>query len=312
MNLSDEATSYMTRLMPGHALAFAEGLQRPVIVRIDPRTIPATGLPDPPPYRAIEIPITPPWVDRLLDRPLEIAFQKLFSSMWRTETDADLFIDNLEEFGYACDRTAIQQKDAQSWWRALTEREVERRGALYQWPFEKVESAIHLANEVFDNTRDAISTFYQREPVPSDEELLKTVAAELQRFADYWSALSDLGDAHRPFPGCDSCVEACHYRFDMQAPVQDELEGKAEYQDHAAEILEFALEAASERFSKEDLESTQRAALCWGVQQLGKGAVAILPGSVQREWAEQLNQDLFAALNDDAGEQQGLELLFDI
>jgi hypothetical protein len=306
MNLSDEETSYMTRLMPGRALAFAEGLQRPVIVRISPREPLESEPLKTVPYRFTGMPTTPSWVDRLLDLPLEIAYWKLFSSMWRTEPDADLFVDNLEEFTTACYRTGIQGKDSQAWWHALTERGLERRGEFHHWRFEEVDDAIHRANEVFKSTSDALSAFYRRESDSSDQEwqqLMESIAADLRPFAEFWNMLSDLGDANRPFPGCDACVEACHYRFDMQSPVQVELNGDDEYQDRRGKILEYADGEASERFAKNDVESRQRAALCWAVQQLGKGAVTVLPADTQREWAAQLNQDFFKALNPDAGQK---------
>lgn len=329
MNLSPGQAAFLTRLNPGEALIYAEGLERPVLARIAAGPEGDASVPDESPpqngerARAASMPL---WVGRHLDRPLETAFRRLLNILRRTPTDLNRWVACRVEFQIASQRTKPYRFTPAEWWAALLERDLERRAEFYRWPHAEVDVMLRLGLKAFQQTEPLLSLLSETENGEVNDEAtdalqqiealeeadengrdgeggrhwldpemqgaIVSMESHVVAFGTHWRELCDTADP--PFAGCDVCVSICHFRFDMAGPLHADVESMRPDRDSedslADELARLGKAAANEWFEPDDTMLTVQAILCWAVQQIGRGPMGSKPSDWQRHLAAKVEE----------------------
>ena len=205
------------------------------------------------------------------------AFARLLNAM---RLNKATLLDAFSVFSESANRESRkgESSDAYCLFVELIESDVERRGEFAGWPHEDVERFILLACEV-------VSTL--------GRELGKSARAAVEKAcAKDLLALSSLARRlHKadplPFPGCRSCVEPCHYRFDMHSgrhPIDAADFREAFFNSNAGnvELARIPWEASASCFSLSDVRSRRSAIPLWPRQ---RRSGSITPGGTSdRSW----------------------------
>ena len=310
MNLTEPQTRYLTTLETGEGIAYAEGMQKPVLLSVPLASILSSDSDVSGPV--IQQAMSPFWLNhpyhRLVfagcakcpgggncssgiqagirpDAVLSTSFRKLFNTL---RLNKALVLDAYAEFDSLCQRNPSQPKQMRSSYCRfveLVDAEVERRGEFAAWPHADVQKAIDLCCAILFSVSQNFGK--------SERKVLeKEYARDLAELANLFQRL------HRtdvlPYPGCASCTEPCQYRFDMKDSnydlgADDIRSAILDPEDKLHDLARTCWNAASEAFLSKDIRSRRGAALCFAIQQFS--AVG-LSRSNQQEMACQVADGL--------------------
>lgn len=312
MNLSESQSRYLVTLPAGEAVAFAQGIQSPVLLSI-PLT-PAKSNDREPQERDIKERMLGFWrrnphlfppaqacrgcpetasgglcaatdtgdVGELM----RVAATRLFNAIRlnnklirETYTDASVLHRRTQKRGQ---RTSLHCVLS-----GLFESEVERRAQFEGWPHREVD-------RILTKLSLSLATIGGLATNQDDRAARQRLVRELGEFT---AVIGPLYQRElRPFPGCTKCDRPCYYRFDMALPGSDSFvkDFRAAFFDLGAETEEVARScwhASSDSFAAPDTNSKQGAALCFAVQQLGAlGLSRTNQETLSREIAEALGR----------------------
>jgi hypothetical protein len=306
MNLGEAQTRALSTLRSGEAVAYTEGMQKPVLL-----AVPLTGtkhagrevtdgdVRDGEAVRAFwrEHPLLRlPFPDCKAcrsttpgtscagrtaergDQAARRAFLRLFRSLWLGPENAAAAYD---EFRAACLRRPGSSRDphaAYCLFVELVNAEAEQRGAYWGWGHREVEPVIAWSCE--------LAVLFEARHVRGAAADPRRVAQIRQELATLLAGLHKTD--HRPFPGCSACPRPCSYRFDMARPAGHEdgarFRAACEIDDletMQAELLETCWDAAEGVFEDEERPG---AAVCFAAQQLDELPLADARQREITEW----------------------------
>jgi hypothetical protein len=292
MNLTESQTRYLSVLRSGEAVAFTEGMRKPVLLSISLSSLKANGAS----YSGSDVRrnMLPFWQshEKLLlpfaacsrcpakgancnaattsqdrsDITLREAFLRLVNSLRMNKVlVVQAYLD------YASVLLTITRKSGQREtpycrFVRLADAEFQRRGEFWGWPYQDVEKLIELSAAVVL----LLSEHVGRSERKALEKLL----------ANDLTALSNLGKRlHRveqlPYAGCRLCETACNYRFDMKADlrpafVHDFQTSFADLEVGDEALARISWNATAGSTILMDVRSRRGAALCFAVQRLSE------------------------------------------
>jgi hypothetical protein len=324
MNLTDVQSRALSTLRTGEAVAFAEGMEKPVLLKVDP----AKPVGAPPEDKDVaRTGATAAFWSSETGVALRLPFPgcllcpaKKRGASCRSRTAARLapaaratfpplfnalrFAPDLSSKAFLDFRTAAlrslasagvtigDQSTPYCLFVELAEDEIERRGAHGVWPHQAVATLLERAGRIFlglDALNSAAGMDLRRKAAHDSD--LAAFSAELGRLQRV---------AHAPFAGCTACARACTYRFDAERPGADAVVAafRRDLSDTSvddAAVFSHCREAAAGRVHPDDRESARGAAVCFAVQQV---AALDWPADQQRGFARWLADQLKA--EDDA------------
>ncbi len=282
MNLTESQTRYLTTLATGEGIAYAEGMQKPVLLSIPLVSFLSSHS---------EVSMSSFWLNHLnhrlvfsgcakcpvdgancrsriqagssRDALLSSSFRKLFNTL---RLNKALILDAYAEFNSLCQRDSSQSERMRSSYCRfveLVDAEVERRGEFAGWHHTDVEKAIDLCCAVLFGISQ---NFGKAERNVMEKEY----ARHLTELANLFQRL------HRadvlPYPGCAACTEPCQYRFDVKDSnydlgADDIRSAILEPEEKLHDLARTCWNAASEAFLPKDIRSRRGAALCFAIQQ---------------------------------------------
>lgn len=307
MNLDPEITRGMATLPVGEGLAFADGMEKPALVRV-PRfpSAPGDGLMTGPDLathmeafwrrhwatrrryaacaRCEETSVAGchPAVSGGRPAPLLIAeFRRLFNAM---RSSAPLVADCFRGFATHCRREHGRPGNrpaAYCGFVAAAEVEIGARSAAGRWSFEETDAIIDLACD--------IAWHLDRGCHHAEKDAFeKKLEARLRKLSYCMERLD--GVEELPYAGCASCEQPCRYRFDMARSDKD-----IDTRDFRARfggtgridgtLANLCLDVAGSAIAPGDHRSRRGAALCFAVQQFGS---LNLPGQLQADCSRSL------------------------
>ncbi len=309
MNLNESQLRYLTTLRTGEAVAYTEGMQKPVLLTlplVSSEAAVSTGevrsamhqfLRD---YQDIfrlypgcaECTLnddsincnlkTKARVDALL---LE-SFSRLLNTL---RLNKALIFDAYSDFDLSCRRNPAHHPEKSGYciFLELLEHDIERHGEYSCWSHGDVEKVIHLACTVMYKL---IASFGKSERKVIEKEYSK----DLMAFSNLFKRLSKID--FYPFPGCRCCHDPCYYRYDMRYPdndlnVRDFRSGFMDSEIKMNELAGICWSVTPQAFFPKDIRSRRGAALCFAVQQFSELG---LSRSNQEEMAEQIANALSA------------------
>ncbi len=311
MNLTESQTRYLTTLETGEGIAYAEGMQKPVLLSVPLISFLSSHSEVSGPV--IEQAMSSFWLNHLnhrlvfpacakcpaggascrsriqagssTDALLSGSFRKLFNTL---RLNKALILDAYAEFNSLCQRDPSQSEQMRpSYCRfvELVDAEVERRGEFASWPHSDVQKAIDLCCAVLFG----ISQNFGK---AERNVMEKDYARNLTELVNLFQRL------HRadvlPYPGCAACTEPCHYRFDEKDSnydlgADDIRSAIVDPEEKLYDLTRTCWNAATEAFLSKDIRSRRGAALCFAIQQFS--AVG-LSRSNQQEMACQVADGL--------------------
>ncbi|MBV9929100.1 MAG: ATP-binding protein [Acidobacteria bacterium] len=305
INLSQSQSAYLATLRAGEAVAYAEGLQKPVLLSVPlARAKPAAGnMPAAEVREAMS-----PFLRRrngldgararcaMCERngaashhgggsfrrtgpALSSSFVRLFNAL---RCNKALVVAAYTDFRASCRReSSVPKREGAEYclFVDLLEAEVERRGEHAAWTHEDVGRAIELASAVAFN----LSNNLGRETVKETE---RGHSKELLAFSALCKRLHK--EPSPPYAGCRSCAEPCYYRFDMSRGGRKHVgEFREAFYDPRVgkdELARICWDASAERFLAGDLRARRGASLCFAAQRLADlGLSDALQEEVSRE-----------------------------
>jgi hypothetical protein len=292
INLSDTQTRYLTKLRAGEAVAYTEGMQKPVLLTIPLSQMKSSDAE----VSNMEIKSTmrPFWQQNqnlMLPFPgctkcpatvagrscgaregsksdglLKSAFKRLFNAL---RLNSDFVFDAYLDFEILLRRNPAWRQGATTSYCLfveLLESEVERRSEFWGWPYSDVEEAIFLTYSVMSNLTN-------KHGKVEKEVLEKEIKQDL-------TALSNLFDLlHKvemlPYDGCRSCLSPCNYRFDMKhsSNASNAREFRSIFLNPGRpmdEVVHSCWKATANAIHTRDIETRRGAAICFAVQQFSE------------------------------------------
>jgi len=285
LNLNESQTRFLATLQLGEAVAYAEGMQQPVLVSVPrsaaaPRDVsvddvrqamsgfwgrhrdlrqPLVGCAScsiPASQRNCSMAIL-----RRVDSLIRESFIRLFNALRLSPAHVP---DAYAEFRQTCLSLGRQGEQADLEYcvfAALADATIERRGEFYGWTHDDVETAVKGSCSVGAILAQAGTGLSETQGTP----------VELQSLAVLFEGL------HRrttlPFAGCRYCHEPCAHRFDMaDSAFKADADGFADqFTDSEVPIDEVARlcwKLSDIYYPVEDLRVRRGAALCFAIQQL--------------------------------------------
>jgi hypothetical protein len=212
-----------------------------------------------------------------------VAFARLFNAMRLNKVAV---VDAFAAFTEAVRHNRLDQDStAYCLFVELAESDVERRGEFAAWRHDDVERFILLACAV-------IATLSRELGMSARTAVEKACAKDLLAFGNLGKRLHKVGPL--PFPGCHSCIEPCHYRFDMQS-MRHPLDSD-DFRDifinpdiEDAALARICWEVSAQCFSASDLRSRRGGAFCFAVQQYSELGLS-------RQRQEEMSRQIAATL----------------
>jgi hypothetical protein len=295
MGLTESQSRYLATLRAGEAVAYAEGMQQPVLL-----TIPLSGAKShlkEATNKDIREAMAPFWrqnrdilrvfegcancqptetnhscgngESRRADALLGASFTRLFNALRGSKA---LVLDAYSEFFQMYQRGSKRGKEQSSIYCTfveMVEAEVERRGEFTGWLHEDVEQTIELACSVVSHMVNNLGKMERKELERGFTKDLRTLA-NLSKRLHRRDAL--------PYVGCKDCAEPCHYRFDMKSIGKDYADDfRSVFTDPRAgmnELARISWDASATGFLAKDTRSRRGAALCFAVQQVSSLGVS--------------------------------------
>jgi len=311
MNLTELQTRYLTTLRPGECVAHAEGMQKSVLLTV-PLT-PSKGSYKEMSSQEVSDAMHSFWGENRdlrmafpgcvkcpsgtangncrttgadqADVLLQESFARLFNAL---RLDKPLVVDAYSEFSSLCQRSTVQSMQAGLAYCRFVEmvdREIERRGELSGWSYEDIEQSIELACSVVSG----IASNFKRAERRTLEE---GVSKDLTAFSNLMKRLHKVEVL--PYPGCRFCMEACHYRFDMnrssnEIDVKDFRSAFFNPDVDMGQVARTCWNVGARAFLSRDVRSRRGAALCFAVQQFAEIGLST---SNQEEMTQQVADSL--------------------
>lgn len=312
MNLNEPQMRYLATLKVGEGIAYAEGMQKPVILSIPLSatkrsatqvtnqqirdtmaifwkqnthlTVPFTGC-----SRCPDIQVgnnCSPRVRIDSDGLLIAAFKRLFNAL---RMNLSSVIEEYTAFTMLHQQNPLKGKDKRSLCCLLFElidSEVERRGEFWGWDYKDVENAIDLCCTVTLHISNDFGSVQQ-------DTLKDRICKELTVLTQTFHHLHQID--FFPYVGCCFCMEPCQYRFDMIYPEYD-LELKelrslfCNLENEMNKLVEILWHIAGRVFPFDD-KPRKEAAFCLAVQQISElGLTRSHQESMAYEIADILNR----------------------
>lgn len=292
MGISAVQSRYLPSLAAGEAVAFAEGMRKPVLVAVP--AAPAKASSTPMPDQTVRAAMSAYWQQRAdlrlrftgcsrcassgkatqCDRTAEIfeepnarqALAHLFGAMLHEHS---LVVDAFAELGLSLQRFAGLSKGLSLYCILVGffENEIEQRGAFYGWPYPEVEQAVELASSVGWTLAEG---FGRTDPAG----LTKQAAPELSAFRSLMIGLCRRSNG--PFPACPSCRDQCQYRFETARLESERQMLRSDFRSFFSEDLDvdvlarFLWHESDACFTEEDGTNRKNAAFCLFAQQIAR------------------------------------------
>ncbi len=286
MNMPEAARAALTHLDRGVAAVFAEGLQRPALVRVPRSAVKDVVVDEEHVAEAMrEIIGTDDEVQEdptgfVVDAHVTRAFWRAFHACVRETPDLGLMLEAFAEFRRAAGRSspAAASLPLEELWRHLADREISHRGEFWAWPHAAVEACVDRCTvigllEVQRHAlKDAIARADERPTALLEEhqETLARLVDELGELSALWDGLHDIG-TDVPFAGCLECLRPCAYRYAAQPDRGDDTDWlDASPDEIAANLQADAMDWAVSVFHRGDRESIVGASLCRVVQRIDR------------------------------------------
>jgi hypothetical protein len=300
MNLGEAQSRYVATLGTGEAAAYAEGMRKPVLLRValspakagatlvearevrehmadfwrrNPRlTAPAQSC-DGCPEAASGQPCAAGEA-READARTRLAFRRLFNAVRLGHRFVRKCYADFEAAGRRghAPRAAVSGP-SHCLFAGLAEAEVESRGEARGWLHREADAALRQACAVMTTIGGLTAN-------AADEGLKRELRRRLSEVSATLSSLHrrDVG----PFAGCRSCARPCDYGFDMALPphdpsAQDFREAFRSPTTGSDELARHCWDSTLDLFHRDDAESRRGAAFCFAAQQLD--ALGISPAA---------------------------------
>ena len=294
MNFDETQMRYLTTLRPvyGEAVAYAEGMQKPVLLRIHlsstkesckeisnqevKKKMSSFWQQNKNLVEAFPGCAKCPYTDGngvcLTTRNVrpDILLQESFIRLFNTlRLNKPMVLDAYSDFNLLCQRDPNQRKKSvlsYCLFAMLVDPEVERRGEFFSWLHRDVDKTIDLACSVMSRVvnnygkveRKAMENLYSR-----DLTLLSNLLKRLHKVGVI------------PYAGCRFCTEPCHYRFDMMC-ANDDLKARdfrsifLNPETKMEEVAQICWNTSIRSFFSRDIRSLKGAALCFAIQQFSE------------------------------------------
>jgi len=294
INLDDNQTRYLTTLETGEAVAYTEGMQKPTLLKI-PRNeqksdnqevstsevksammasfwsnsnsqnlkLPLSGCINCPSQEIAGKSCANKEANNV-DSYLLNAFRRLFNALRLNPPNGQLLLEAYKEFHLLCQQYQARHRVSTKSYCIFVElinREVEARGVFAKWKYRDVQEVINTSCYI-------VNQIYTR--LKSDGDRLAEQLSGYKTLSQLAKLLTDLhqtDDNSLPYAGCVLCKNPCHYRFDMNFPLNhsyskdffSSMKAKDE-----AELSKNLLDVTNQFWLTTDM---QQAALCFAVRQ---------------------------------------------
>jgi hypothetical protein len=292
MNLDEAQSRALSTLGPGEAIGYAEGMRRPVRLRV-PLSASRSGGPPPSNSRVTEIEsVRTFWREHgslrlphagcahcpasirgqgcaargadAANASVREGFTRLFNAI---RLDPSLVPSAYREFDARVRRSrrsAIDDSPSYCLFVQLFEEEIERRCRFWGWSYDDIDVLVADACEWISRINDP-----HRAGEPDALE------PEGTRLAGRFRQLHGLaGGSERPFAGCASCESPCQYRFEMQSPSAADagwsIESALRENNTLAPAADISWRSAAPFFAPDAVADRRGAAICHAAQQLSR------------------------------------------
>jgi len=288
MSLNESQLRYLTTLRTGEAIAYTEGMQKPVLL-----TIPLVSSKEAVSTEEVKNEMKSFWRDNQnlfrmfpgctqcssnisglycsfktrarVDVLLVESFSRLLNTL---RLNKALVLDAYSDFNLSCQRNPAYQQGTSGYciFLELLEHDIERHGEYSAWFHEDVEKAIQLACAIMWKLTESFGKTERK-------TLEKECSKDLMAFSNLFKRLCKVEIL--PFPGCRFCNDPCYYRYDMRYPDDDpDVRGfRSTFMDSEIQMDELARicwNATPQAFFPKDIRSRRGAALCFAAQQFSE------------------------------------------
>jgi len=287
MNLSESQLRYLTTLRTGEAIAYTEGMQKPVLL-----TVPLVSSRQAASTEEVKTAMKSFWYEnqnlfRMFPGCAQCPSNNGFYCNFKTRTQVDvllvesfsrllntlrlnraLVLDAYSDFNLSCQRNPAYQQEKTGYciFLELLEHDIERHGEYYAWSHEDVGKVIQLACAIMSK----LTVSFGKTEIKTLE---KECSKDLMAFSNLFKRLCKVDVL--PFPGCRFCNDPCYYRYDMRYPddEQDVTGFRSAFMDseiHMDELARICWNTTPQAFFPKDIRSRRGAALCFAVQQFSE------------------------------------------